>query len=99
VHAGRIILNRAAPLQATLAALRELPGIGEWTAQLVAMRALAWPDAFPASDIGVLNALHTRDTAEATRRAEAWRPWRAYAVIALWQTLIPPETLAIKEAA
>ncbi len=99
VHAGRITLNRAAPLQTTLDALRALPGIGEWTAQLVAMRALAWPDAFPASDIGVLNALHTRDPAEATRRAEAWRPWRAYAVIALWQTLIPSEPLSIKEAA
>jgi AraC family transcriptional regulator, regulatory protein of adaptative response / DNA-3-methyladenine glycosylase II len=99
VHEGRITLNRAAPLQATLDALRALPGIGEWTAQLVAMRALAWPDAFPSSDIGVLNALRTRDPAEAERRAEAWRPWRAYAVIALWQTLIPPEPLSIKEAA
>jgi AraC family transcriptional regulator, regulatory protein of adaptative response / DNA-3-methyladenine glycosylase II len=99
VYEGRITLNRAAPLQATLDALRALPGIGEWTAQLVAMRALAWPDAFPASDIGMLNALHTRDPAEAARRAEAWRPWRAYAVIALWQTLVPSEPLLIKEAA
>ncbi len=99
VHEGRITLNRAAPLQATLDALRALPGIGEWTAQLVAMRALAWPDAFPATDIGVLNALHTRDPAEAARRAEAWRPWRAYAVIALWQTLIAPEPSSLKEAA
>jgi AraC family transcriptional regulator of adaptative response / DNA-3-methyladenine glycosylase II len=48
---------------------------------------LAWPDAFPASDIGVLNALGTRDIGSATAQAEAWRPWRAYAVIRLWQTL------------
>jgi AraC family transcriptional regulator of adaptative response / DNA-3-methyladenine glycosylase II len=51
------------------------------------MRVLAWPDAFPASDIGVLNALGTRDTSAALARAEAWRPWRAYAVMGLWQSL------------
>ena len=70
-----------------MAALRELPGIGEWSAQLIAMRALAWPDAFPATDIGVLNALGTRDVQAVLGRAEAWRPWRAYAVMRLWQTL------------
>jgi len=84
---GTLELHRGAPLQATLEALRALPGIGEWTAQLIAMRALAWPDAFPASDIGVLNALGTRSLVEAQSLAEAWRPWRAYAVIRLWQTL------------
>jgi AraC family transcriptional regulator of adaptative response / DNA-3-methyladenine glycosylase II len=87
VDEGRIELHRGAPLQPTLAALRALPGIGEWSAQLIAMRALAWPDAFPASDIGVLNALGTRDPRAAESLAEAWRPWRAYAVIRLWQTL------------
>ncbi|MBN8511259.1 MAG: adenosine deaminase, partial [Burkholderiales bacterium] len=75
------------PLEPTLRALQALPGIGDWTAQLIAMRVLAWPDAFPATDIGVLNALGTRDPAVAAARAEAWRPWRAYAVIRLWQTL------------
>ena len=61
VVAGRIALHRGAPLAATLDALRALPGIGEWTAQLIAMRALAWPDAWPASDIGLMNALgHAR---------------------------------------
>jgi AraC family transcriptional regulator of adaptative response / DNA-3-methyladenine glycosylase II len=88
---GRIELVRAAPLEATMAALHALPGIGEWTVQLVAMRALAWPDAFPASDIGVLNALGTRDARLALQRAEAWRPWRAYAVMRLWRTLDTPE--------
>ena len=87
VAEGRLALHRGAPLQATLDALRALPGIGDWTAQLIAMRALAWPDAFPASDIGVLNALGTRSAAEAQARAESWRPWRAYAVMRLWQTL------------
>ncbi len=87
VHAGRIDLHRGAPLHATQDALRELPGIGEWTVQLIAMRALAWPDAFPATDIGVLNALGTRDAKAVALRAEAWRPWRSYAVMRLWQTL------------
>lgn len=87
VAAGRIVLHRAAPLQATLDALLALPGIGDWSAQLIAMRALAWPDAWPASDIGILNALGTRDIAQATQQAEAWRPWRAYAVMRLWLEL------------
>ena len=84
---GDIELHRGAPLQATMDALRALPGIGEWTAQLVAMRALAWPDAWPASDIGLMNALGSRDPKHITALAEAWRPWRAYAVMRLWQEL------------
>jgi len=87
VRAGDIELHRAAPLDGTLARLRELPGIGEWTAQLVAMRVLAWPDAFPASDIGVLNALGTRDPKIAAAMAQPWQPWRSYAVMRLWHTL------------
>ncbi|MDH5255491.1 MAG: helix-turn-helix domain-containing protein [Gammaproteobacteria bacterium] len=87
VAEGRIALHRGAPLAATLDALRALPGIGEWTTELIAMRALAWPDAFPASDIGVLNALGTRDVRRVRALAEDWRPWRSYAVIRLWQTL------------
>ncbi len=87
VHAGRIALHRGAPLAATQEALRALPGIGEWTVQLISMRALAWPDAFPATDIGVLNALGTRDAKAAAQRAEAWRPWRSYAVMRLWRSL------------
>lgn len=92
VAAGRLQLHRAAPLQPTLDALRALPGIGDWSAQLIAMRALAWPDAWPATDIGVLNALrpHTggeRDARQAAAHAERWRPWRAYAVMKLWMTL------------
>ena len=87
VAGGEIALEPGAPLQPTLDALRALPGIGEWTVQLIAMRVLAWPDAFAATDIGVLNALGTRDAVAVQARAEAWRPWRAYAVMALWQTL------------
>lgn len=86
---GELALHPGAPLAATLEALRALPGVGEWTAQVVAMRALAWPDAFPASDIGVLNALGTRDAKQAAAQAEDWRPWRAYAVMQLWHSLEP----------
>ena len=87
VAEGRLQLHRGAPLQATLEALQALPGVGDWTVQLIAMRALAWPDAFPATDIGVLNALGTRDVRQVQQQAEAWRPWRAYAVMRLWRTL------------
>jgi AraC family transcriptional regulator, regulatory protein of adaptative response / DNA-3-methyladenine glycosylase II len=87
VAAGRIVLEPAAPLQPTLDALRALPGVGEWTAQVIAMRALGWPDAWPAGDIGLMNALGTRDAKALTRRADAWRPWRAYAVMRLWHSL------------
>jgi len=84
---GNIALHRGAPLKPTTDALLSLPGIGEWTTQIIAMRALSWPDAFPASDAGVLKALGTRDTGKALALAEAWRPWRSYAVMQLWQTL------------
>ncbi len=87
VTAGDIELHRGAPLEPTLDALRALPGIGEWTAQVIAMRALAWPDAWPASDIGLMNALGSRDPKAITTMAEPWRPWRAYAVLQLWHHL------------
>ena len=88
---GRIALQPGAPLAPTLDALRALPGIGEWTVQLIAMRVLAWPDAFAASDIGVCKALGTRELPEVHARAEAWRPWRAYALMNLWHNLEQPK--------
>ena len=87
VASGAIELHRNAPLAPTLDALRALPGIGDWTAQVIAMRALAWPDAWPASDIGLMNALGSRAAKVITAQAEAWRPWRAYAVMQLWHHL------------
>jgi AraC family transcriptional regulator of adaptative response / DNA-3-methyladenine glycosylase II len=54
------------------------------------MRALAWPDAWPAKDIGLMNALGSRDHHHITALAEAWRPWRAYAVMRLWHHLENP---------
>jgi AraC family transcriptional regulator of adaptative response / DNA-3-methyladenine glycosylase II len=71
-------------VDATIDALLALPGIGPWTAQYIAMRGLGWPDAFPATDLGVRRALGEAREARIVARAERWRPWRAYAVIHLW---------------
>jgi AraC family transcriptional regulator of adaptative response / DNA-3-methyladenine glycosylase II len=67
-----------------LVRLCEIPGIGTWTAQYIAMRALGEPDAFPSSDLGLLRALDFKSARQLERRAEAWRPWRAYAAVHLW---------------
>jgi len=84
---GALELMPNADIEATLEKLRALPGIGEWTAQYIAMRALAWPDAFPHTDLGVMKALGTTDPKRVLAAGEAWRPWRAYAVMHLWQSL------------
>ena len=87
IRDGAIRLTPQADVAATLDALRRLPGIGDWTAQYIAMRALAWPDAFPHTDLGVKKACATDDAKAILARAEAWRPWRAYAVMHLWRAL------------
>jgi AraC family transcriptional regulator of adaptative response / DNA-3-methyladenine glycosylase II len=91
VASGEVALHRAAPMGDTLARLHALPGVGSWTTELVALRVLAWPDAFPATDAGVVRALGGLRAPESTTLAEAWRPWRSYAVMQLWQTLTPAE--------
>ena len=83
------IFSRGASLDDAIAKLRALPGIGDWTAQYIAMRELREPDAFPAADIGLLRAMTTPDggrpsPAELLESAEHWRPWRAYAALHLW---------------
>jgi AraC family transcriptional regulator of adaptative response / DNA-3-methyladenine glycosylase II len=70
---------------ATAAALRALPGIGEWTAEYIAMRALGEPDAFPRGDLVLRRMAGDLTARELERRSESWRPWRAYAVMLLWQ--------------
>lgn len=85
VAEGRLALHPGAPLEPTRQQLLDLPGIGPWSAELIALRALAWPDAFPAADLGLLKALGTRDADAAEAAAQAWRPWRSYAVMRLWQ--------------
>jgi 3-methyladenine DNA glycosylase/8-oxoguanine DNA glycosylase len=67
--------------------LLALPGIGPWTAQYIALRAFGEPDAFPAGDLGLRHALGGLPEAAIQNRAEAWRPWRAYATLLLWMNL------------
>jgi len=83
------LFHPSATLEATVARLRRITGIGEWTAQYIALRAAREPDAFPASDVGLLRAMsdeYDRRPTPATliARAEGWRPWRAYAAQHLW---------------
>lgn len=88
VAADPRLLRSHDTLDETVAKLCALAGIGPWTAQYVAMRALREPDAFPAADLGLLRAMETRagrpTPAALAKRAEAWRPWRAYAALRLW---------------
>lgn len=78
---------RASDEDVFTARLAEIRGVGPWTLDYLRMRALHLPDAFPAGDLGVRNALGGLSAAGATARAEAWRPWRAYAVVHLWSSL------------
>jgi AraC family transcriptional regulator of adaptative response / DNA-3-methyladenine glycosylase II len=98
------LFEREHDLDGAIARLRGLPGIGEWTAQYIAMRALREPDAFPAADVGLLRAMAgvegTRPTPVALlARAEAWRPWRAYAAQHLWTSGAPALAAAGREEA
>jgi AraC family transcriptional regulator of adaptative response / DNA-3-methyladenine glycosylase II len=87
VCSGKINFEGVVDSDAFLNRLCEIPGIGKWTAQYVAMRALGEPDAFPSSDLGLLRAMNLAlgSSRELERRAEAWRPWRAYAAMYLWK--------------
>lgn len=87
--AERDLFNTAVDLESAVTRLCALPGIGEWTAQYIALRALHEPDAFPASDVGLLRAMDESLGKRATPDdllavAQSWRPWRAYAAQHLW---------------
>jgi AraC family transcriptional regulator of adaptative response / DNA-3-methyladenine glycosylase II len=92
VAQGRLQLHGGADVAATIEQLKELPGIGDWTAQYIAMRALRWPDAFPAGDVALHKALGVHAERNAARAAEAasqqWKPWRSYAVVRAWASMI-----------
>lgn len=87
IASKKIILEPGVEVEQTMTRLKELPGIGEWTAQYIAMRALKWPDAFPHTDLGLYKALGETKPKRVLEIAEAWRPWRAYAVFHLWKSL------------
>lgn len=81
---GELTLTPGTDVPATIEKLKTIAGIGEWTAQYIAMRALTWPDAFPHTDLGVMKALGEKKTKRILERGAAWQPWRAYAVMHLW---------------
>jgi 3-methyladenine DNA glycosylase/8-oxoguanine DNA glycosylase len=85
---GQLPLRTNVPIDEFVAQLTRIPGIGDWTAHYIAMRALGEPDAFPAADLGLIRALQQGDKRptpkQVLKRAENWRPWRAYAAIYLW---------------
>ncbi|MBR1227144.1 DNA-3-methyladenine glycosylase 2 family protein [Bradyrhizobium sp. AUGA SZCCT0176] len=101
ISADPAIFSRGASLEDAIVKLRALPGIGEWTAQYIAMRELREPDAFPAADIGLLRAMTDGEgrrpsPAELLTRSERWRPWRAYAALHLWAAGVPHPALSGK---
>ena len=85
---GGLQLHGGADVQSTINALKALPGIGDWTAQYIALRALRWPDAFLAGDVALHKILGVQGLKNPARLAEAaslgWKPWRSYAVIRTW---------------
>ncbi len=91
---GEVVLDRGAGRDDTRAALLAIPGIGPWTADYIAMRALGHPDVFLPSDTGSRDALLRlgRDPATAAQQSQAWSPWRSYAQAHLWRTLTAPKT-------
>lgn len=91
VVAGTLAFDSPAALQS----LREIAGIGDWTAQYIAMRALRNPDAFPSGDL-VLRRMAGDCSARALdAQSERWRPWRAYAVMLLWQSAVDSRQLTV----
>jgi AraC family transcriptional regulator of adaptative response / DNA-3-methyladenine glycosylase II len=81
----KIVLTFASNVEEQIESLMNLPGIGHWTANYIAMRALHWPDAFPTGDLVLMRAAQSNQK-QLQQRSEAWRPWRAYAAHYLWQS-------------
>ncbi len=86
---GRVVLDRSADRRSVREALLALPGIGPWTADYVALRALGDPDVFLNGDLGVRQGLQRLGIhpADAIARSSAWRPWRSYALMHVWSVL------------
>jgi AraC family transcriptional regulator of adaptative response / DNA-3-methyladenine glycosylase II len=87
IAGGDIQLTPEAAPEATIERLVALPGIGPWTAHYIALRAIRWPNAFPAGDLGVRKALGVSSVKAAEVRSAPWQPWRAYAAFHLWTSL------------
>jgi AraC family transcriptional regulator of adaptative response / DNA-3-methyladenine glycosylase II len=97
VDSGDLVLGGTQEAEQMIDVLCRIKGIGPWTAHYIAMRSLAWPDAWPPKDVALLKALDLPVTAQGQRMAdtlaEAWRPWRSYAVLHAWRTLEPVENV------
>lgn len=97
VASKKLALHPSVNIEDTMAKLRELPGVGDWTVQYIAMRALRWPDAFVAGDVALHKAMGllnlepkpspTKAAAAALEASQTWRPWRSYAVVRAWTRL------------
>lgn len=87
MHHGDIDLNLPAKPEEEMKKLTAIHGIGSWTAQYIAMRAMEWPDAFLETDAGIKRAFPGRSSKELLEMAEEWRPWRSYATVNIWNSL------------
>ncbi|MET0215865.1 MAG: 3-methyladenine DNA glycosylase 2, partial [Vicinamibacterales bacterium] len=85
---GSISFDVGREVESVAQALLGVPGIGDWTAQYIAMRAYGEPDAFPSGDLVLRRAAGGCTAKELDRRSQAWRPWRSYAVMLLWQSAV-----------
>lgn len=90
VAGGALVLAPDADVTNLTRQLQEIPGVGPWTAAYITMRAMHWPDAFPASDLVLRRHAGVGSAAELVELAEGWRPWRAYAAMQLWQGPVYP---------
>lgn len=85
ISAGRLKLDTSADPDAAMQQLTAIPGIGQWTAHYIAMRALRWPDAFPKEDVALRKKLGGVTAKQAEALSQPWRPWRSYALLHLWR--------------
>ena len=97
VASGALKLEPGADANSVMAQMVALPGIGDWTAQYVAMRALRWPDGFPASDLWLRRAVGDVSTAQLVKESARWQPWRAYAAMHLWNGIAAGETVSMSD--
>jgi AraC family transcriptional regulator of adaptative response / DNA-3-methyladenine glycosylase II len=86
--AGALVLEPGSDPDRARLVLHAIDGIGDWTIEYVAMRALSWPDAFPSGDLGLQRALGGASARELLERSQRWRPWRAYAALRLWSLAV-----------
>ena len=85
IATGAMRIEAESVVSALTQQLLALPGVGPWTAEYIVMRAVHWPDAFPASDLVLRRTAGDLTAAQLMRESEKWRPWRAYAAMHLWR--------------